>query len=134
MLKIKVGDKVTIWRCEPGKEKQEGVTEVVAISARMIKTKDGRRWNARRMREVSESGRILGWSSTYTVIREYKIGDEDAAARAARLANAWRLLDGYDWEVRRDFALLSDDDLETLAAIADRLGVARRERDDRLRA
>ncbi len=123
---MKDGDKITIWDGPRfGQDKPIGTAHVVAVGPRLIKTNDGRRWSAKTRREVDARGSAFGKCK----IEPYKTGDESRVDREARLARARSFLSGYDWEIRRDFELLSDEDLDTLGALAVRLADARKTRD-----
>lgn len=121
---MKVGDKVTI--CETGiggSRYPVGVTTVAEVGKRFMRTEDGRRWQVKGIfqAEANARGAVIGTA----IVREYKDGDEQKAERTGLLLRARRLLRGQIWQIERDFALLDNEDLKTLAEISDRLDAAR---------
>jgi hypothetical protein len=124
---LKAGDRVTIsenLRHDPSYP--VGTSHVESVGARVIATKDGRKWSTKWGREVDGRGTKISSLS----IALYKDGDDERVARQKRLTRARSLLNGHEWEVSRDLALLSDADLETLGEIAGRLKDARKAHDE----
>lgn len=121
------GDLVTIWDTtrHGQNDRPVGLAKIQSVGARVVKTGGGRRWNTKRGHEVDER---LAETGSF-VIRAYQKNDEKRIARERRLGEARKLLNGYEWEIRRDFALLSDEDLDALAGISSRLNDARKARD-----
>jgi transposase InsO family protein len=127
---MKPGDKVTVeeYTSWDKVHRPLRITTVTDVSPRLIVADDGAKYRAK-----EHSGRHERVGVTRITIRAYKPADDAAIAREGLLDGAMELWECAEYQAstaRRAVSVLSDEDLATLAAIADRMKAALTSKND----
>lgn len=120
-MAFKVGDKVTINDKTYRGHIPRSVTTVDIVGSRFVVTADGQQWHPLRGTKLGKNGK----ESKDSRIFAYQNGDDLEIQRLKWMANAAPLF-SVTFNLADHHKLISDQDLETLAAIGERLRLAQK--------